>query len=87
MCSIFRNESEVLSSLLIEEACQLAWQRWPRQRLFTYVWDDKVKSPNPGYCFKLAGFKYCGRNKDGRLSLLERLPIPEAVPLPMRIAP
>ena len=72
MCSIFRNESTVLSSLLIEEACQLAWQRWPGKRLFTYVWDTKVKSVNPGYCFKVAGFKTCGRNADGRLSILER---------------
>ena len=73
-CTVFRNESPVLSSLLIEEACDLAWQRWPEQRLFTYVWDAKVKSVNPGYCFKMAGFKYVGRNKDGRLSILEHVP-------------
>ncbi len=73
MCSVFRNEGLVLSSTLILEAMDLAWQRWPGQRLFTYVWDAKVKSVNPGYCFKIAGWKVCGRNKDGRLTMLEAL--------------
>lgn len=49
-------------------------QPWPWQRLFTYVWDAKVKSVNPGYCFKMAGFGYAGCNKDGGLSILERVP-------------
>jgi hypothetical protein len=52
----------------------LAWQRWPGKRLFTYVWDAKVKSANPGYCFKKAGWQHCGRNADGRLTILEKLP-------------
>ena len=73
-CTIFRNESDTLSSVLIEEACRLAWQRWPGEKLSTYVWDAKVQSVNPGYCFKMAGWKTCGRNKDGRLTILERLP-------------
>ena len=73
-CTIFRNEGNVLSSELIEEACQLAWQRWPGERLSTYVWDAKVKSVNPGFCFKKAGWRTCGRNKDGRLTILELLP-------------
>ena len=73
-CTIFRNEGSVLSSLLIEEACSLAWQRWPNERLFTYVADGKIASGNPGYCFKRAGWSTCGRNKDGRLTILERLP-------------
>lgn len=74
MCSVFRNEGPILSSLLIKEAMALAWQRWPGMRLFTYVWDARVRSVNPGYCFKIAGWSYCGRNKDGRLSILEALP-------------
>src|SRR5271157_5596767 len=32
-CSIFRNEGPYLSSSLILEAEQLAWQRWPGERL------------------------------------------------------
>ena len=74
VCSIFRNEGPILSSLLIIEAMDLAWQRWPGQRLYTYVWDAKVESVNPGYCFKMAGWRTCGRNKDGRLTILEALP-------------
>jgi len=77
MCSVFRNEGQVLSSALILEAVELAWQRWPGRRLFTYVWDSKVKSVNPGYCFKKAGWTTCGRNKDGRLTILEVLPVNE----------
>lgn len=74
MCTIFRNEGYILSSELILEAECLAWQRWPGIRLFTYVWDSKIASVNPGYCFKKAGWKSCGRNADGRMSILEKLP-------------
>ena len=77
-CTVFRNEGPTLSSELIEEACELAWSRWPGERLFTYVWDAKIASVNPGYCFKMAGWRTCGRNKDGRLTILERLPVVEA---------
>ncbi len=73
-CSVFRNEGPILSSTLIREACDLAWSRWPGQRLYTYVWDAKVRSVNPGYCFKKAGWRVCGRNADGRLTILEILP-------------
>lgn len=73
-CTVFRNEGSILSSTLIQEADELAWGRWPGQRLFTYVWDAKVESVNPGYCFKKAGWETCGRNKDGRLTILERYP-------------
>lgn len=74
ICTIFRNEGPIRSSDLILEAEQLAWGRWPGQRLFTYVWDSKIKSVNPGYCYKMAGWKTCGRNKDGRLTILEKYP-------------
>lgn len=73
-CTLFRNEGSVLSSVLITEACGVAWRRWPDQRLFTYVADGKVRSTNPGYCFKQAGWRACGRNKDGRLTVLEIVP-------------
>jgi hypothetical protein len=62
VCSVFRNESLVLSSDLIREACVFAWQRWPGERLYTYVADTKIRSTNPGYCFKQAGWRMCGRN-------------------------
>lgn len=73
-CAIFRNESPILSSHLIREACELAWQRWPGERLFTYVADARIRSSNPGACFKAAGWKRCGRNADGTLTILELLP-------------
>lgn len=73
-CSMFRNEGPIRSSDLIREACALAWQKWPGQRLFTYVADAKIRSINPGACFKKAGWRTCGRNADGRLTILERLP-------------
>lgn len=73
-CCVFRNEGPVLSSLLIREACVLAWRRWPGERLFTYVNPRKVTSTNPGYCFKAAGWRRCGETKVNRLVILERLP-------------
>jgi len=73
-CTLFRNESPVLSSDLIREATTYAQRRWPSERLFTYVADRKIQSPNPGYCFKQAGWRRCGASADGRLTILELLP-------------
>lgn len=71
---MFRNEGAGLSSDLIREADSLAWQRWPVARHFTYVDDSKIQSRNPGYCFLQAGWRRCGRNADGRLTILEIYP-------------
>ena len=74
-CVVFRNESTgLLSSALILEAEQLAWQRWPGERLFTYVDPGKVRSVNPGACFKFAGWRLCGETKVNKLLILEKLP-------------
>lgn len=73
-CAIFRNEGRVLSSLLILEAEELAWNRWPGERLFTYVDSKRVKSANPGCCFKKAGWKQCGITKVHRRLIFEKLP-------------
>ena len=72
-CSVFRNESEYLSSELIGEAVEIAWRRWPRARLYTTVNPSKVQSANPGYCFKMAGWSRCSRTLGG-LEVLELLP-------------
>ncbi len=40
--------------------------------LLTYVWDRKIRSANPGYCFKMAGWKVKGRSADGRKTLLQK---------------
>ena len=76
-CTIFRNESPILSSDLIREADMLACQRWPGERHFTYVDHTRIRHKrDPGRCFRKAGWTVCGHNKDGRLTILERLPHP-----------
>lgn len=75
-CAVFRNEGSELSSVLILSAEQIAWDRWPGQRLYTYVDGSKVQSVNPGYCFKVAGWKRCGITKDRGLLILEKHPRP-----------
>jgi len=71
-CAVFRNESKIQSSLLIKEAVTICRKRWPQERLYTYVNAKKIKSTNPGYCFKAAGWKECGKTKGG-LIILELL--------------
>ena len=68
-CSVFRNEGSLLSSDLIKESCELAWQRWPGRRLYSYVNANKIKSSNPGYCFIRAGWQRCGLTKGGLVIL------------------
>lgn len=77
-CAVFRNESEARSSWMILEAEALAWARWPGARLYTYVNARKVKSSNPGYCFKMAGWNPCGFSKKKHLLILEKLQPSEA---------
>lgn len=72
-CAIFRNESTYLSSWLIEQACAIAWLRWPGERLYTYVNPRAIISHNPGYCFKIAGFNQCGITKVNKLLILEKV--------------
>lgn len=73
-CTVFRNESPLRSSDLISEACELAWVRWPGTRLWTYVNPEKIASPNPGYCFKAAGWRKTGESAQG-LHILEIGPV------------
>lgn len=71
ICTLFRNEGEIRSSDLIREADELAWQRWPRERHFTYVQPEAVASVNPGYCFKMAGWRSTHHRSGRGLVLLE----------------
>lgn len=73
-CAIFRNEGAGLASELIRAAMELAWDRWPGERLYTYVNPRRVKSSNPGYCFIQAGWRKCGITKSRRLLILEAMP-------------
>ena len=70
-CSIFRNETSQRSSEIILESEKWALEYWTDRRFFTYVDPNEIKSPNPGYCFKMAGWKFLRRNADGK-HLLEK---------------
>lgn len=72
-CAVFRNESRWLSSGLILEAERLAWRKYPGERFYTFVDPSKIKSPNPGYCFKMAGWQSAGQSRKG-LQILEKYP-------------
>ncbi|MEV4735543.1 MULTISPECIES: hypothetical protein [unclassified Microbacterium] len=71
-CSVFRNESPHLASAMILDAEDWAADRWPGERLYTYVNPRRVASPNPGYCFKRAGWRECGQTAKG-LIILEKI--------------
>lgn len=82
-CSFFRNETtnyptgdlrRLKSSDLLLEAMEYAFARWPNERLFTYVKPSAIKSVNPGYCFKVCGWTFCGITKVRKLHILEYLP-------------
>lgn len=58
-CTIFRNEGAGLSSDLIREAMTLTERLWhapPEDGWLTWIDTRKVRSANPGYCFKQAGW-------------------------------
>ena len=77
-CAAFRNEGAYRSSELIRQADAIADCLWPDRRHYTYVNAQKVRSANPGYCFRVAGWRRCGRTKGGLL-ILERLGSPQSV--------
>ena len=65
-CVMFRNESPRLSSEIILEAEQWATKLWGKNRFFTYVDASKVRSINPGACFKHAGWRLIGQSGSGK---------------------
>jgi len=65
-CSIFRNESDRLSSEIILEC-----EEYVTGRKFTYINAKKIRSVNPGCCFKKAGWKKIGRSKGGLILLVK----------------
>jgi len=73
-CTIFRNTGPALSSdlILAAEHELLSRHDCGPDGLLTYVWDKKVASVNPGYCFKVAGWRTRGRSADGRKTLLTK---------------
>ena len=73
-CAAFRNESKHQSSELIRQADAIANCIWPDCRHYTYINAQKIKSPNPGFCFLKAGWQRCGSTKSGLL-VLDRSPL------------
>ena len=78
-CSIYRRESGGLASELLRKAMAMAWERFPAERLFTFV--DPLKVPPTmqrgrpvwGFCFYKAGWRFAGLTKKG-LHILECWP-------------
>jgi hypothetical protein len=77
-CAIFRNEGPRRSSEIILEAEAAAFAKWGPNRVFTYVNPKKIRSINPGYCFKIAGWKRIGQSKSGLVLLAKDAPAPVA---------
>jgi hypothetical protein len=74
-CTIFRNENGLVSSSLILDAESVLVREigdCGPDGMLTYVWDTRVRSRNPGYCFKKAGWKRVGRSADGKKTLLQK---------------
>lgn len=72
-CSVFRNTTTHLSSTLILAAEKIALNRWPGVRFYTYVNPKKIANKtNPGFCFKVAGWRVCGETKRNKLLILEK---------------
>jgi len=72
-CTIFRREYGDRASDLIlgaERTLVGSGLGCGPDGLLTYVWDRKVSSTNPGFCFKQAGWSAIGRSADGRKTLL-----------------
>lgn len=84
MCSIFRNEGPVLSSLLIREAVAATVATWPtvpELGMVTFVDPGKVRHKrDPGRCFLRAGFHRVGLTQKGLVALQL---LPEEMPEPL----
>ncbi|HLJ67752.1 MAG TPA: hypothetical protein VKX16_10380 [Chloroflexota bacterium] len=72
VCTLFRNESAQRSSDLIREAIRITKERWgePPHGIITFVNPRKIRSHNPGCCFKLAGFTRVGTTRKHKLITL-----------------
>lgn len=78
--SLFRREGPGLASAMIREAVAATRWRWPDVPplgLITFVDASKVRSTNPGCCYKAAGFVAEGQTKGGLLAFRLR---PEDMP-------
>lgn len=69
--SLFRNESEILSSELIREAIAATRYIWPEgKEIVTFIDRNKVRKKRDfGRCYRRAGFQIAGETKGGLLAL------------------
>lgn len=85
VCTMFRNESDILSSTLIREAVAVTRSIWdaPPLGMVTFVDPTKVRRKRDfGRCYRRAGFKPCGETKGGLVALQL---LPEDMPQPERL--
>lgn len=87
MCSIFRNESGLLSSELIRAAVAATRAHYgepPELGMVTFVDAGQVRAGNPGYCYLKAGFRRVGYTKAGlhalQLAVADMPPAEAALP-------
>lgn len=81
-CALFRNEGAGLSSAMIDQAVSATRAYYgmpPSKGIITFVDPHKIRSTNPGACYKHAGWTLVGAAKDGK-PCLQLLPkdMPEA---------
>jgi hypothetical protein len=91
ICSAFRNEGCILSSVLIREAVSCSLWKWgsaPALGMITFIDTTKVKWKRDwGFCYRKAGFVECGKTKGGLIALQL---LPESMPIaepPKGVAP
>lgn len=85
ICSCFRNESKILSSVLIAEAVQATRWFWsaeiPTLGFVTFINPQKIRHKrDPGRCYRKSGWKKCGMTKGGLITfqlLPDEMPEPE----------
>ncbi len=84
--SVFRNLGAGRSSDLIRSALDMTYVEWfrrygelPAERLRTEVRLDAIRSANPGYCYKMAGWER-GETKRGKVYLYAPRDVPTFEP-------
>jgi hypothetical protein len=80
VCSLFRNEGAARASDLIIEAVAATKAYFgepPKLGIITFVAPTKIRSVNPGFCYKKAGWKLVGATKGGKPCLQQ---LPEELP-------
>jgi hypothetical protein len=79
-CAIFRNEGAGVASEMLKDGMARAFERWPGERLYTYVDPREVEPtyvrghPTWGFCFVKAGWRFVGWTKARKLMIFHFLP-------------